>query len=80
MADQITNVPASGGGSHMGTGMVIGIIVVILVIIAVFFFFGRGFAPASPQPTGFQESDGEVNIQLPSEIDVNLQQPGGASQ
>ena len=71
MADQITNVPAPGGDSHFGMGMIIGVVVVILVIIGLFILFGRGYTnpPAAPESGG--------GVDFPSQIDVNVNTPAG---
>jgi len=82
MADQITNVPASGdSGGGMGTGMVVGIIVVILIIIGLFIIFGRGVGgPATPGPAA-PEGGGEgtnleggtgAEINVPDQVDLNV--------
>lgn len=56
-------------GSGVATGMLVGIVLVVMVLaVAAFVFFGGAFRPsATPQQN-------TPNIQIPSKIDVNVQQ------
>ncbi len=62
----IVNTPASSNESGGSTGMIVGLLVLVLVVF-LFFYYGlpaiKSVQPGSPQ------------INLPSEIDVNVNAP-----
>ncbi len=89
MADTIINNPGgsapqqpvanTGGdnGGGFGSGVVVTVLIIVLVVFLAFFVFGRGGnggngaemdAPAPSKPTG------GTNIQVPEEIDINVDQ------
>src|SRR5438128_940918 len=85
------HVVESRSDSGVGTGLVLGIVVILLVgVVALFFIFGgpRTAGPApGPSNTNLnvpaqqappaQQPNSGPNIQVPRQIDVNVNQPGG---
>ena len=81
-------VERTDSGSGMAAGMILGIVVLLLVgVMALFFIFGGARGPTTPAPSGQtnvnvpgqqaqpQQPTGP-NIQVPRQIDVNVNQGG----
>jgi hypothetical protein len=72
--------------SGSSTGMILGIVVVLLIAVMAFFFIlgpGRGTPPTGqtnvnvPGQQAQPQAPGAPNIQVPRQIDVNVNQGGG---
>ncbi len=83
-------VERTESGSGMAAGMILGIVVLLLVaVMALFFIFGRtrGAGPTTAPPgqtnvnvPSQQQPNNAPNIQVPRQIDINVNQPQAPAQ
>lgn len=87
----VVNNPGTNSDSAGASGMLIGVVLVIAVLL-LFWIFGlpyfSGNGASNTQPTTIEnnmqppadEGDTNVNVPIPDEVDVNVQNDGGELQ
>lgn len=72
MTDQTVHVDEGGSNdSSFGSGLMIGLVIIVLVVLGFFLLANRGGVQA-PSTPATQEGGGGTEINLPSEVDVNV--------
>jgi hypothetical protein len=86
----VERVERDNTGSGMAGGLIIGLVLLLFVAVLAYFVFGGGpgrfaGAPAAPGQTNVNvpaqnQPSGGPNIQVPRQIDVNVNQPAAPAQ